>query len=84
MRIGNIVFLFSPAKRRVAAEAEEEFNMMRRYLFEIRHSPNLAKTLKELLPLLRFADRRYSATHSGPFISLESTATQLLQRRVFQ
>jgi len=64
----------------VAAEAYDEFNTMRKHLFEIRRDPRVAEKVWELLPLLRFADWRYAATYPDtPFVLLEMIAEKMCQ-----
>lgn len=68
-------------RKKVKIEAAEEWMLMRRLLFEIRHDQDLPAKIKELLPILRFADRRYAATHPDQvFVPLEALAKEMLRR----
>ncbi len=61
-------------------EIEEERKLMQRLLCEIRHDPDLPKKVRELMPILRFADERYAAVHPDLiFWPLESLAERILQ-----
>ena len=62
---------------------EEEIALMRSLLLEIRHDPNVQNVqekIKELWPILDFADQRFLKTHPKEvnFVTLKQTAQQIL------
>ena len=63
----------------VAAGAFVEHQLLQKLLLELRLDPLMTSKVEELLPLLRFADERYAATHPISFIPLERIAELMRQ-----
>lgn len=71
--------IFSFFKKRKIVK--EERGLLLKFLFEIRHSPNLRPQILELIPILVFCDSRFkSVFRPRQFLSLEKIARLMLEK----